>query len=136
MFDGLNRFYCRDEDAGLLPPRLGAPANILIGWTRAGDARAHEAVTHLQAELDAAVRRAAEADNRLEEATAEARQLSAELHAALNRNEVLVVEAARARAEDAAVRRAQRQTTAWMGSRKYLGLSNAVKPRAHGSNIS
>lgn len=133
MFDGLNRFYCRDEDAGLPPPRLGAPANILNGWTRAGDACAHEAVTHLQAELDAAVRRAA--DNRLEEATGEARQLRAELHAASQIAMKCWLSKRRGRVR---MMRAgpQRQATAWMGSREYLGLSNAVKPRAHGSSIS
>jgi hypothetical protein len=31
MFNGLNRLHCCDEDAGLLLPRLGAPANVLDG---------------------------------------------------------------------------------------------------------
>ena len=32
LFDGLNRFYCRDEDAERLLPRLAAPANVLDNW--------------------------------------------------------------------------------------------------------
>jgi FkbM family methyltransferase len=32
LFDGLNRFYCRDEDADALGPRLSSPANVLDNW--------------------------------------------------------------------------------------------------------
>ncbi len=32
LFDGLNRFYCRDEDADALGPRLRSPANVLDNW--------------------------------------------------------------------------------------------------------
>jgi FkbM family methyltransferase len=48
MFDGLNRFYCRDEDADLLLPRLAAPASVLDRWTRASDAHVHEAYRKLR----------------------------------------------------------------------------------------
>jgi FkbM family methyltransferase len=103
LFDGLNRFYCRDEEAGLLLPRLGAPANIRDGWIRAGDAHAHEAiiplqeaVTRLRAELDAAARQAVEADNRsnalnadLEEAHAKVRVVHDRLEEALARERVI-----------------------------------------------
>jgi FkbM family methyltransferase len=52
MFDGLNRFYCRDEDANLLLARLSSPANVRDGWKRAEDARAHKAVTSLRTECE------------------------------------------------------------------------------------
>lgn len=35
LFDGLNRFYCRDEDAEELLPRLSIPANVLDNWRSA-----------------------------------------------------------------------------------------------------
>jgi FkbM family methyltransferase len=50
LFDGLNRFYCREEDAERLLPRLGAPANVLDNWLRASEAQAHEAAARNQAE--------------------------------------------------------------------------------------
>ena len=60
MFDGLNRFYCRDEDAELLMPRLTFPANVRDGWMRRSDVQAHEAASRLQFELDAAKQVAAD----------------------------------------------------------------------------
>jgi FkbM family methyltransferase len=50
LFDGLNRFYCREEDAAALLPRLAAPANVLDNWRLAREVRAQEA---LQAALAA-----------------------------------------------------------------------------------
>ncbi|MGE4045913.1 MAG: FkbM family methyltransferase [Acetobacteraceae bacterium] len=41
LFDGLNRFYCREEDASALLPRLAAPANVLDNW-RLGREAAHQ----------------------------------------------------------------------------------------------
>jgi FkbM family methyltransferase len=35
LFDGLNRFYCRVEDAARLIGSLGAPANVLDNWRSA-----------------------------------------------------------------------------------------------------
>jgi FkbM family methyltransferase len=32
LFDGINRFYCREEDEQTLLPRLSAPANTLDNW--------------------------------------------------------------------------------------------------------
>jgi FkbM family methyltransferase len=32
LFDGVNRFYCRDEDAETIIPRLAAPANVRDNW--------------------------------------------------------------------------------------------------------
>ena len=60
MFDGLNRFYCRDEDAQLLMPRLTSPANVRDGWMRRSDVQAHEAASRLQLESDAAKQVAAD----------------------------------------------------------------------------
>jgi FkbM family methyltransferase len=137
MFDGLNRFYCREEDAGLLLPRLGAPANVLDGWMRAAEAHARKAQTQLRAELDATTRQVTDADNRsnalnadlaearargqiiqdrLENATAEVERLRVELAAALNRYEALVVDAARARGEAAAASRREEVAEARMAS--------------------
>jgi FkbM family methyltransferase len=47
LFDGLNRFYCRGEDAGRLLPRLGTPANVRDVWRDAREVRVQE---RLQAE--------------------------------------------------------------------------------------
>ena len=157
MFDGLNRFYCREEDAGLLLPRLGAPANILDGWMRAADAHAQEALAHLQAKLDATARQAAEADNRsnalsadleearakgrvvqdrLENATAEVERLRAELDAALNRNDALVVDAARARGEAAAALRREETAEARMASLEMdLIRREAADPSLRARNL-
>ncbi len=57
LFDGINRFYCRAEDADRLLPRLSAPANVLDNWVRASDARAREAAGRLSAN-EAALARA------------------------------------------------------------------------------
>lgn len=43
LFDGINRFYCRDEDAEVLLPRLASPACVLDNWRLARESRAHEA---------------------------------------------------------------------------------------------
>jgi len=77
LFDGINRFYVREEDAEALLPRLLAPANVLDDWRSAPDqerlaaleaavaaaraelATAREALAPLQAALDAAVAEAA-----------------------------------------------------------------------------
>ena len=72
MFDGLNRFYCRDEDAGLLLDRLRTPANVRDGWMRASEARGHEAAARLAAELSGS-------EQRVEEEQARALALRSEL---------------------------------------------------------
>ncbi len=43
LFDGLNRFYCREEDADLLMPRLSAPANVLDNFRLAREVCALDA---------------------------------------------------------------------------------------------
>ncbi len=48
LFDGLNRFYCREEDAALLP-RLGRPACALDDWRPAREAAAAARVASLAA---------------------------------------------------------------------------------------
>jgi FkbM family methyltransferase len=55
LFDGLNRFYCREEDAEALLPRLAAPANILDNWRLAREVRAQEALQAAHAGCRAAV---------------------------------------------------------------------------------
>jgi FkbM family methyltransferase len=62
LFDGLNRFYCRDEDADRLLPRLAAPANPLDNWRRALEA---DLATTLEAEraTHAATRAALETEH-------------------------------------------------------------------------
>jgi len=40
LFDGLNRFYCREEDAEVLLPRLAAPANVLDNYRLAREMQA------------------------------------------------------------------------------------------------
>jgi len=50
LFDGVNRFYCRDEDAGVLLPRMTAPANVLDNWRPAREAAAQDSL-HSQLEL-------------------------------------------------------------------------------------
>ncbi len=47
LFDGVNRFYCRAEEADQLLPRLSAPANALDNWIRASEAQAREAAGRL-----------------------------------------------------------------------------------------
>jgi FkbM family methyltransferase len=42
LFDGLNRFYCRDEEADMLLPRLAAPANVLDDFRLAREVRRSE----------------------------------------------------------------------------------------------
>lgn len=53
LFDGLNRFYCRSEDAETLLPRLAAPGNVLDNWRLAREIRGQaEVVASYQSELD------------------------------------------------------------------------------------
>jgi FkbM family methyltransferase len=53
LFDGLNRFYCREEDAETLLPRLAAPGNVLDNWRLARELRAQaDAVAGRQAEVE------------------------------------------------------------------------------------
>jgi FkbM family methyltransferase len=54
LFDGLNRFYCREEDAGLLLPRLAAPANVLDNWRLAREIRVQEELVQRLSECEAA----------------------------------------------------------------------------------
>jgi FkbM family methyltransferase len=49
LFDGVNRFYCREEDADLLLPRLAAPANVLDNWRPAREVNVQ---TRLQTRLE------------------------------------------------------------------------------------
>lgn len=53
LFDGLNRFYCREEDANRLLPRLSAPANVLDNWRAARDVRIQRALEVKLAEAEA-----------------------------------------------------------------------------------
>lgn len=104
LFDGLNRFYCRQEDAELLLPRLAAPANVLDGWMRANDVQAHINVDSLQAELATVERRALEGDDRAEALGADLEEARNLERAANSRVEALVQETTRLRSELADVR--------------------------------
>jgi FkbM family methyltransferase len=58
LFDGLNRFYVREEDAERLLPRLVAPANVLDGWRHVREREAMRRAEALAAELASAEARA------------------------------------------------------------------------------
>ena len=111
MFDGLNRFYCRNEDAELLLPRLSAPANVLDGWRRVSDVQAHASAHRLQAELAAAERRALEAEERSEALGADLEEARASERGARSRVEEAVQEGTRARAEAAEAMEAMQEAT-------------------------
>ena len=51
LFDGVNRWYCRAEDADRLLPRMGAPANALDSWTRYRETSLERQLAQLQREL-------------------------------------------------------------------------------------
>jgi FkbM family methyltransferase len=55
LFDGINRFYCREEDADALLPLLAAPANVLDNWRLAREVdaqdRLQESLARLQESL-------------------------------------------------------------------------------------
>ncbi|MBL6079101.1 FkbM family methyltransferase [Belnapia sp. T18] len=72
LFDGLNRFYVREEDAALLLPRLAAPANVLDGWRHAREQDAIGRAEALAAKLSAAEARADALGADAEEARSEA----------------------------------------------------------------
>jgi FkbM family methyltransferase len=58
LFDGLNRFYVREEDADRLLPRLAVPANVLDNWQRASETEALRRAERLANECAAAEARA------------------------------------------------------------------------------
>lgn len=75
LFDGLNRFYVRDEDAVLLLGKLAAPANVFDDWKRVGEQRLALATERMSAELaDAADRDRGAAATRAEQAAEILRQ--------------------------------------------------------------
>lgn len=71
LFDGVNRFYYRVEDAGLLPS-LAIPANARDRWVRFDEQRAQAAAARARSE-------AAAAERRLNEIAVAGRQSQAEL---------------------------------------------------------
>jgi FkbM family methyltransferase len=79
LFDGVNRFYCREEDVDDLLPRLGAPANVLDNWRPAREVLNQAA---LEARLAALEARLAEAEAARTELEAE-RVADAEARATL-----------------------------------------------------
>jgi FkbM family methyltransferase len=150
MFDGLNRFYCREEDAGVLLPRLSAPANVRDDWVRARDEHAHATTARQQVELASAFRRTAEAEDRaaalgadleeahaaeratrhdLEAATIEVERLRTELAAAVMRNDALTIEAERLQAEAMAAAAAAKETAAAAVGNEPL-IVDAARARA------
>jgi hypothetical protein len=58
LFDGVNRFYCCDEEAAQLFERLAAPANVLDNWRSAREVSLQK---QLLSELDAAEARRSKA---------------------------------------------------------------------------
>lgn len=106
LFDGLNRFYCRDEDADRVLQRLSAPANVFDNWTRARDARAHAAAAAEHAAKEEAVRRGEALAHQCDEARAAAA-------AAARQAEALALEFQAARETHAAeLRESRSQATA------------------------
>jgi FkbM family methyltransferase len=72
LFDGLNRFYCRDEDANRLLSRLNAPANVFDNWRPAREVRVQQTLDAKLAEAEAshaAARTALEAEQAAHVAT-------------------------------------------------------------------
>jgi FkbM family methyltransferase len=78
LFDGLNRYYCREEDADRLLASLSVPANVLDRWMRARDAEAHAGVAELSAALAEARRMAAEGRHEFEAALEQANRAADE----------------------------------------------------------
>jgi len=76
LFDGLNRFYCRPEDAKILLPRMAAPGNVLDNWRFAREVRGQSEVANsYQSELDRMSNKLAEQNGTL---TAQSAALLAE----------------------------------------------------------
>lgn len=89
LFDGLNRFYCREEDAEELLPLLGAPANVLDNWRPAREVsvqvalegevqRREQQLDGLRVALDEAQSRVAILEGELAAAAEVARNLDVE----------------------------------------------------------
>lgn len=97
LFDGLNRFYFREEEADRLMVPLSAPANVLDHWMRARDAEAHTGVAKLHAALTEANQRLAEERERAEAALGEASRATAKER---EKAEAALSEAGRAAAEE------------------------------------
>jgi FkbM family methyltransferase len=96
LFDGLNRFYVREEDSERLLPRIAAPANVLDGWRHAREVEALRRAEVMTAECAAAEARAEALGADAEEARAAAEKmdhLRRELTAAWEASEVLGAEA-------------------------------------------
>ena len=136
MFDGLNRFYCRNEDAELVLQRLSAPANVRDGWMRASDTLAHASVVRLQAELAAAERRALEGADRSEALGADLEEARASERAARSEVEAAVQETKRLQCELAAAERAARsEVEAAVQETKRLQCELAAAERAARSGV-
>jgi FkbM family methyltransferase len=96
LFDGLNRFYVREEDAERILPRIAAPANVLDGWRHAREVEALRRAEVMTAECAAAEARAEALGTDAEEARAAAEKvdhLRRELTAVWEASEVLGAEA-------------------------------------------
>jgi FkbM family methyltransferase len=74
LFDGVNRFYCRDEDAHTLLPRLAAPANVLDNWRPAREVDVQDRLQRRLSEVEAARAAAHEAHAAAREEQAAARE--------------------------------------------------------------
>ncbi len=122
LFDGLNRFYCREEDAEHLLPLLAAPANVFDNWRKASDAEgearaaaAEQRVASAEASAANAAARVASTEARAAALGADIEQARADAATARRRAEetaVLQVELARCRGEAAAALRREEQAEA------------------------
>jgi FkbM family methyltransferase len=65
LFDGLNRFYVRDEDGEQIGVALAAPANPFDEWTRAREVALEQALQQRLRELDAIAAQQIEAHDAL-----------------------------------------------------------------------
>ena len=119
LFDGINRFYCRNEDADALIPRLAAPANVLDNWRSSSEVTA-------QCELAAALDRERIA---LEE---ERRALEEECRAHAVTREALTVEQT-ARAEVQQQLETVFRSTSWRVTLPLRDLSRTAKLMRRGS---
>ena len=118
LFDGLNRFYVRDEDADLLP-KIAAPANVFDDWQRWRDLAVLEEVALLRAEI-----KQVRAQSQSELDASRAR-----IDAQLQRSRALDVELGRAQAKAAAAFKREEVAEARMAELELKAVQTALEHR-------